>query len=117
MHPVSNKVYHSWVQIRTTVGISDAEITARFRQTAFHDALAATINREHYPEGYILLPHEALAVPTHAEVASRWPGIPPDDVAALVRDYEWESQQLAALKLEDVVDRMRELATEDVHWG
>jgi nuclear pore complex protein Nup133 len=40
--------------------------------------------------------------------------MPPDDVAALVRDYEWESQQLAALQLEDVVERVNELAREDL---
>ena len=105
------------MQIRHTVGATDAEITGRFRKTAFHDALVATLVREDYPNGYILLPSEALPVPTQAEVASRWPGMPPDDVAALVRDYEWESRQLAALQLEDVVDRVRELANEDIHWG
>lgn len=74
------------------------------------------MTRQHYPDGYILLPSEALPVPTQAEVSSRWPGMPPDDVAALAKDCEWEGRQLAALQLEDVVDRVRELANEDTSW-
>ena len=107
----------SWNQIRHTAGATDAEITARFRRTAFHDTLVATLVRKQWPNGYILLPAEALATPSHAEIASRWPGIPSEDVAALARDYVSESQQLAALRLEDVVDRVKELANEDIRWG
>lgn len=73
--------------------------------------------RQDYPDGYILWPSEALPSPTQAEVASRWPGMPLDEVAALTRDYEWESRQLAELQLEDVVDRIKELASEDIYWG
>ncbi|KAI0341587.1 hypothetical protein BDW22DRAFT_1358408 [Trametopsis cervina] len=110
-------LHDDWTQIRHTVGASDAEITARFRRTAFHDVLVATMVRQDYPEGYVLYPDQAVPAPTPAEVASRWPGMPPDDIAALVRDYEWESQQLNALQLEDVVDRIRELANEDIRWS
>ena len=39
-----------------------------------------------------------------------------DDVAALMNDYESESFELKALQLEDVVDRVRELAAEDGQW-
>lgn len=70
------------------------------------------ITAEH-PEGYILLPREAAIPPTSAEVSSRWPGMPSEDVAALVRDHEWECRTLAELGLEDVVERVRELAMED----
>ncbi|KAI0094031.1 Non-repetitive/WGA-negative nucleoporin C-terminal-domain-containing protein [Irpex rosettiformis] len=110
-------LHNDWNQIRQTVGITDDEVTSRFRRTAFHDALMATTGNEHSPEGYVLLPSDALPVPTQAEVASRWPGIPPDDVAALAKDYESESQELANLRLEDVVDRVRELANEDMQWS
>ncbi len=109
-------VFRSWNQIRQTAGITDDEVTSRFRSTAFHDAIVATLGEHHTPEGYVLLPSEALPTPTQAEVASRWPGMPPDDVAALVKDYEWESQELANLHLEDVVDRVKELATVSAHW-
>ena len=106
----------SWNQIRQTAGITDVEVTSRFRKTAFHDALAATMGRERSPEGYVLMPSEALPAPTQAEITLRWPGMPPDEVATLVRDYERESKELADLHLEDVVDRVKELASGDDQW-
>ena len=68
------------------------------------------------PEGYVLSPEEALQVPTADEIASRWPGMHAEEVKLLSDDYEGEKFELAALKLEDVVDRVRELVAEDGMW-
>ncbi|PSR74094.1 hypothetical protein PHLCEN_2v10050 [Hermanssonia centrifuga] len=108
----------SWNQIRHTVDATDAELTERFRNTALYAVQQSMMifNGRHM-EGYMLLPQEALPTPTEEEVASRWPGMPADDVFALLRDYERESNDLAALQLEDVVDRVRELAAEEEQWS
>ncbi len=108
----------SWNQIRHTVDATDAELTERFRNTALYAVQQSMMifNGRHM-EGYMLLPQEALPTPTEEEVASRWPGMPADDVFALLRDYERESNDLEALQLEDVVDRVRELAAEGEQWS
>ena len=68
------------------------------------------------PEGFFLSPDDALPAPTSEEIASRWPGMPPDEVASLLRDYESQSFELAALQLKDVVERVRELVVQDGSW-
>lgn len=104
----------SWNQIRQTAGATDDQVTDRFRNTALHAAFMGTLDVSvDHPDGYILLPHDAIPPPTSAEISSRWPGMPTEEVAALLRDYQWESRALEELGLEDVVDRVRELAMED----
>ncbi|THG99186.1 hypothetical protein EW026_g3129 [Hermanssonia centrifuga] len=111
-------LHDDWNQIRHTVDATDAELTERFRNTALYAVQQSMMifNGRHM-EGYMLLPQEALPTPTEEEVASRWPGMPADDVFALLRDYERESNDLEALQLEDVVDRVRELAAEGEQWS
>jgi nuclear pore complex protein Nup133 len=65
----------------------------------------------------VTLPDVALMVPTPAEIASRWPGMSPDQVAALVHDYNLEHDELGQLDLNDVYHRVRELATHDIVWS
>ena len=91
-------------------------MTNRFRNTALYHALQATL---HSPpeytatEGFILDPAEAVITPTLAQVQSRWSGTPDDEVEGILRDYEWEAETLKGLGLEDVVDRVKELAIAD----
>ena len=110
-------MFCSWVKIRQTANATDAEINDRFRNTALYAVQQAVIAFSGaQPEGYVLLPDEALPTPSRDEITSRWPGMSVDDVAALMNDYESESFELKALQLEDVVDRVRELAAEDGQW-
>lgn len=102
----------SWMTIRQTVNATDAEITQRFLNTAFCYVLHATVSERAQPqvEGFVLDPSEALAIPTPAQVQSRWPGMPDEDVEGILRDYEWESTRLRDYALGDVVERVKELA-------
>ncbi|KAJ3533367.1 hypothetical protein NM688_g7291 [Phlebia brevispora] len=110
-------LHDDWVQIRQTANVTDAEVNERFRNTALYAVQQSVISFSgKQPEGYALSPDEALPTPSQDEVTSRWPGMPTDDVAALMNDYEAESYELAALRLDDVVDRVRELAAEDAQW-
>lgn len=104
----------SWTAIRHTVNATDAEITQRFRNTALYHALlhALAADRDH-TKGFILEPAEARIVPTVAELRSRWPGMPDEEVEDLIRDYQWESMRLKEYALDDVVERVRELAERD----
>lgn len=92
------------------MGVPDAEINDRLRGTALFSVLTATLGKRHQPPGYILQPAEALPVPTASELASRWPGMAPDHVEEVLSDYTLESDILGDLELEDVWDRVRELA-------
>ena len=91
---------------------TDAEITQRFRNTALYYVLHATTAERAHPqvEGFVLEPSEALSIPTLAQVQSRWPGISDEDVEGIVQDCTWESKRLQEYALEDVVDRVKELA-------
>lgn len=96
---------------------TDAEITNRFRHTALYHALASTIHAQpEYTscEGFkIAEPSGTLTTPTLSQLQSRWPGMPDEDVEGILRDYERESARLKGLELEDVVDRIKELAETD----
>jgi nuclear pore complex protein Nup133 len=114
--PYSLLTLSSWTSIRYTVNATDAEITQRFRNTALYQALLSTLHspREYTStEGFILDASEALAPPTLAQVQSRWPGVPDEDIEEILQDFEWESEQLKELGLEDVVERIKELALSD----
>jgi nuclear pore complex protein Nup133 len=64
----------------------------------------------------VILPDAAVVVPTLAEITSRWPGMSPDQVEALVHDYNLEYNELSQLDLNDVYHRVRELAMQDIVW-
>ncbi|EKM55617.1 uncharacterized protein PHACADRAFT_256352 [Phanerochaete carnosa HHB-10118-sp] len=110
-------LHDDWRAIRHTVNTTDAEITKRFRHTALYHALVSTIHADpEYSacEGFIIAePNDALTMPTLSQLQSRWPGMPDVDVEGILGDYEWESAALKELGLEDVVDRIRELAEND----
>lgn len=97
----------SWKRIQQTANVTDAEVNDRFRNTALC-AVLQTVNKR-----YHVRPKEAAAVPSLEEIASRWPGIPPDEIEALYRDYIGESTRLEELGLDDeVYERVKELAAE-----
>ena len=68
------------------------------------------------PDGYLLSPEEVLDAPKQDEIASRWPGMPTDEALALADDYDVERYEVQGLKLEDVVEKVRELVEEDGRW-
>jgi nuclear pore complex protein Nup133 len=90
--------------------VSDAEIIERLQGTALYAVLRATLAKPYQPLGYILQPGEALPVPTISELASRWPGMAPEQLEEIQKDYTLESDNLGDLELEDVYERVRELA-------
>ncbi|KIY43404.1 hypothetical protein FISHEDRAFT_52783 [Fistulina hepatica ATCC 64428] len=105
-----------WDSIRLTADVSDAELTARFRRTALYTTLRALLirdNSDRVPVGYITVPDEAKVIPSEEEIESRWPGMAPDEVHALMHDYELESHTLVEWNPNDVYERICELAEED----
>jgi len=107
-------LHDDWDNIRKTANISDAELSNRFRSTALYATLCAILPREY--DGYETQPDEALIVPTPGEISSRWPGLAPDEVEALMQDYNLECDRLGDMDLNDVYPRIRELALHDVVW-
>jgi nuclear pore complex protein Nup133 len=108
---------NSWDVIKKTSGVSDAQLNDRFRSTALVATLTATLPKRHQPEGYILSPSQALAVPSLAELSSRWPGMSPEQIEALREDYQEESDLLAEYDLADAFNRARELILDEMMWG
>ncbi|TCD68905.1 hypothetical protein EIP91_009455 [Steccherinum ochraceum] len=100
-------IHDDWKRIQQTANITDAEVNDRFRNSALC-AVLQTVNKR-----YHVRPKDAGAVPSLEEIASRWPGIPLDEVEALYRDYVAESMRLEELGLDDeVYERVKELAAE-----
>lgn len=62
------------------------------------------------------VPNVALIIPTTADIASRWPGMSGEQIDGVIQDYNFECDKLGELDLDDVYDRVKELATEDVNW-
>lgn len=59
-------------------------------------------------------PSVALQLPTMEEITSRWPGKTPDDAQAILADYMFEADRLGELILDDVYDKVKVLAENDV---
>jgi nuclear pore complex protein Nup133 len=106
----------SWHNILQTANITDFELNERFRRTALYSALRTIFLKEQQEEGYDSTPESALMIPTTSEIASRWPGMSPDQVEAIAQDYQLESDRLSELELNDVYYRVKELAAHDVVW-
>ena len=96
----------SWDSIRQTVDVTDDELTAKYRNSALYATLACG------PK-YVLEPNRALAIPSTTDIASRWPGLPPDQVEAVERDFAAESSTLEGLQLENDYKRVKELVAQD----
>lgn len=65
-------------------------------------------------DGPIIQPSEALMIPSMEEIMSRWPGMSPEQVESLIRDYNSEQDRLGELELEDIFLRIHELAVNGV---
>lgn len=96
----------SWDSIRWTVDVTDDELTAKYQNTALYTTLACG------PK-YVLEPNRALAIPSAVDIASRWPGLPPDQVEAIEKDFAMESEALKGLGLENDYKRVKELVAQD----
>ena len=107
----------SWDTVKKTSGVSDAQLNERFRNTALVAALSATLPKRHQPEGYILPPNQALAVPSLAELSSRWTGLSPEQIEALHEEYQEESNVLAEYDLTEAYGRAREVVLDEMVWG
>lgn len=81
----------------------------RFKNTALFTVLQATLHKKHQPRGYLLLPDEVLNVPETEEIASRWPGLPPEEIDEMKGDYEVESLRVEELQLGEAFERVKEL--------
>ena len=103
----------SWNMIRQTTGVSDEELNQRLRSTALYAALQAVVHKRQRPEGYKLAPAEALDVPSEDEVALRWPSMSPEEVGAIVRDYQRDSRALQDLDLAGIYQSMEQLVNAD----
>ncbi|KAJ6630853.1 hypothetical protein B0H10DRAFT_2160229 [Mycena sp. CBHHK59/15] len=109
-------IHDDWDAIRRTANVSDLELNERFQNTALYSTLSVVLSMENPPEGYDTSPDVALMIPTEAEITSRWPGLSNEQVDALVQDYRFECDKLGDLDLNDVYDRVRELAASAVVW-
>ncbi|OBZ75079.1 hypothetical protein A0H81_04264 [Grifola frondosa] len=109
-------VHDDWDKLRQTADVTDADLNERLRNTALYAALQATGLKRHVREGYILFPSEALEIPERAEIALRWPGLSPDEVDAIERDYERDSKMLADFALESIYQSLKQLVAEDEGW-
>jgi len=98
--------FFSWDSIRQTVDVTDEELTAKYQNTALYATLACG------PK-YVLEPNGALTTPSTTDIISRWPGLPPDQVAAMERDFATESSVLEGFKLENDYKRVGELVVQD----
>ncbi|KAJ8078829.1 hypothetical protein PM082_013112 [Marasmius tenuissimus] len=107
-------IHDDWDAIRKTTNVSDAELQKRFKNTALYNTLLETLPREDDQEGYETVPDVALIIPSVEEIASRWPGMPQDQIERLIQDYNLECDKLGDMDLNDVYHRVRELAVEDL---
>lgn len=86
--------------------MTDDELTAKYQNTALYATLACG------PK-YVLEPNRAFAIPSTTDIASRWPGLPPDQIEAIEKDFAMESGTLEGLGLENDYKRVKELVAQD----
>ncbi|KAF8212214.1 hypothetical protein K438DRAFT_1708496 [Mycena galopus ATCC 62051] len=109
-------IHDDWDTIRRTANVSDHQLNERFKSTALYATLSVVLAMESPPDGYDTSPDVSLVTPTEAEITSRWPGLSSEQVDALLQDYTLECDKLGELDLNDVYDRVRELAAHAVVW-
>ena len=106
---------YSWPKIRKTVNITDTQLIQKFRNTALYQTVKDSLTREEGGAEKALLPlEEAAIIPTLEELQSRWPGHSTDQVQAIMRDYEAERKRLAELDLQPIIERVKELAIQEL---
>lgn len=88
------------------MNVTDDELTSKYQDSALYATLA-------YGPKYVLEPTRALATPSTTDIMSRWPGLPPDQVEAMERDFATESSMLEGLELENDYKRVKELVAQD----
>ncbi|KAJ3847514.1 hypothetical protein EV368DRAFT_76646 [Lentinula lateritia] len=105
-------LHDDWTAIQKTTGVGDAELTQRLKETALYTTFLDILSHpdQDEPEGFETDPDVALVVPTIEEIASRWPGIPQDQVERIHDDYTSECDKLGEFELEEAYPRVRELA-------
>lgn len=102
----------SWENILRTDGVSDAELTKRYKSTALFATLCSVLRSDNL--GRIIEPNEALMIPQKEEIASRWPGMSAEQVEGVIGDYSSEQDTLGELDLADVFTRVQELAVQAI---
>ncbi|KAI5123360.1 hypothetical protein M0805_001781 [Coniferiporia weirii] len=121
-------IHDDWANIRKTANTSDTQLVDKFRRTALYATAKDALRRsgstrfteldadsEHMNAANSILPlDEAAQLPVQEELASRWPGHADEQLAALMRDYESEKKRLAQLELEPIVERVKELAVQEL---
>ncbi|KAF9454530.1 hypothetical protein P691DRAFT_655678 [Macrolepiota fuliginosa MF-IS2] len=108
-------LHDDWNTIRKTANISDAELSERFKNTALYTVLSIQLPRA--GSGSEVKPDDALVIPTPEEMSSRWPGMSPEQLEAVVNDYTCEMDTLGELELDDeLFQRVRELTAQDEVW-
>ena len=61
---------------------------------------------------YDASPDISLLVPTVTDISARWSGVSSEQIEAIVEDYNFERDNLGELELEDIYNRVKELALE-----
>lgn len=105
--------FYSWIRIRQTANVTDAQLIAKYRHTALYAAVMDALDSEGELDANLLTPEQAAILPTREELTSRWPGHSTEQIEDLIRDYETEDRRLQSLDLEYVFDRVKELAVEN----
>ncbi len=109
-HLIFLTLSYSWNTIRKTSNVTDTQLVIKFQDTALYAAVYAALFFEGDFDLKVLSPQQAAILPLWEELTSRFPGYSIEQTAALMRDYETEARILNALQVEDVFDRVKELA-------
>ena len=103
----------SWNELRKTANVTDSQLIAKFKNTALYTAVTVALDLDGDYEQKVLNPEQAAILPTWEELAGRFPGYSTNQLTALMSDYETEARILTELQLEDVFERVNELAATD----
>ena len=116
--------YCSWPSISRTTNKTDAQLDVTYRRTALYATVKDALLRaqdEHRSSlsdidlTQIVYPlEEAAKLPTLDELASRWPGHSDEQLEELEADYGKERERLQVMGMEAIIDRVRELALEEM---
>lgn len=90
VHAYNLNNFDSWKHIRDTANKTDYELTVNLRKTQLYQVLAASA----LPSDSIAPPSEAIKVPASGDIEMRWPGMAPNQVYELSRDFARESSVL-----------------------